>query len=148
MAETPNQSELILLKALWRQGPSSAREVQDGVGASTGWSPSTTRTMLERMREKGLVDRQSVHGMAVYRAAHEKVGLLSRIIKDVASRVLEIDGPLPVSAFAKSKLLSTDELSELEALLVSDGDEAGEDGPDEGREGQVDESAGNHEGKA
>lgn len=136
MTNTPNKSELTVLKALWQQGPSSAREVHDQVGPANSWSPSTTRTLLERMREKGLVSRKSVHGMAVYTPAHEKVGLLGRIIKDIASRVFEIDGPVPASAFANSKLLSTEELAQLEALLQTESQPASQN-DDEDKDGAI-----------
>lgn len=117
MSETPSNSELALLKALWRCGAMSAREAHDAAGAALGWSVSTTRTVLERMREKGLIARKAVHGVSVYEADADKLGVVSRLVSDFATRVLEIDGPLPVSAFAGSKLLSEEEAERLAAML-------------------------------
>ena len=52
---TANRSELAILKQLWVKSPRSAREVQDAISSETGWSYSTTRTLLTRMEEKGLI---------------------------------------------------------------------------------------------
>ncbi len=122
MTDTPSNSELALLKALWRTGPMSAREAHEAAGEALGWSVSTTRTTLERMREKGLIERASVHGVSVYTAREEKLGVVGRMVKDFAARVLEIDGPLPASAFTGSKLLTPEEAERLAKLLAEDED--------------------------
>ena len=121
----PSQAELAVLKHLWAHGPQSAREVQDGVQAATGWSYSTTRTLLARMTEKGLILRKDVHGLSVFEAQVEKVSLMGRMIRDFAANVLEMDGPLPGTAFAGSKLFSDEEAEALTRLLESDDEEAG-----------------------
>nr|WP_275297466.1 BlaI/MecI/CopY family transcriptional regulator [Maricaulis parjimensis] len=114
---------MAVLKHLWARGPQSAREVQDGIAAATGWSYSTTRTLLTRMTEKGLILRKDVHGLSVFEAQVEKVSLMSRMIRDFAANVLDMDGPLPGTAFAGSKLFSEEEAEALSRLL--------ETGPDE-----------------
>jgi len=118
MAE-PNDTELELLKLFWRDGAMSAREVQTRAGPELGWAVSTTRTMLERMRAKGLLERRSVHGLAVYSAAGEKVQIIGSVLRRVR-RLLDLDRAIPASAFSGSSLLSEDELAELDALLKAD----------------------------
>lgn len=113
----PSNAELELLKCLWRHEACSARELHDGVAGALGWSYSSTRKTLERMVEKGLVAESSHHGLNVYRAQVGKVATLAALSRDFAHRVLEIDGPLPVQAFAESRLLSEQEIDELETLL-------------------------------
>lgn len=117
MAAEPNPSELEVLKALWSSQRLSAREVHDRIGEAQGWSYSTTRTVIQRMVDKGLVTKDSVHGLAVFAAADRKVDLISRLVRSFTARVLELDGPLPVTAFSGSAILSPDELEELEQLL-------------------------------
>jgi predicted transcriptional regulator len=113
----PSDTELALLKLFWQSGPMSAREVQDALPADLGWAASTTRTVLERMKAKGLISRRSVHGMAVYAPAQDKVAVLGAALKRMMRGVLEIDAALPAAAFSGSKLLSEAELAELEAVL-------------------------------
>ena len=113
----PSNAELELLKTLWREGPCSARELHNKVATTLDWSYSSTRKTLERMIDKGLVEEGSVHGLNVYQAKVGKVATLAALSADFARRVLEIDGPLPVQAFADSRLLDAGELDELESLL-------------------------------
>ncbi|MEN5368241.1 BlaI/MecI/CopY family transcriptional regulator [Stenotrophomonas sp. TWI273] len=114
---TPSNAELELLKALWRQGACSAREVHNGAAAALDWSYSSTRKTLERMVDKGLVEETVEHGLNMYRAKIGKVATLAALSTDFARRVLEIDGALPAQAFADSRLLSEQELQQLDALL-------------------------------
>jgi len=117
---SPSDTELELLKLFWAKGAMSAREVQDSLPPEIDWAASTTRTVLERMRGKGLLSRRSVHGMAVYAAAQEKVAVIGVALKRMIRNVLEIDGALPASAFSGSRLLSANDLKALEDLLNAD----------------------------
>ena len=107
------------MKLFWTHGAMSTREAQEHAGPELGWAVSTTRTTLERMRAKGLLERRSVHGVAVYSAAERKVDVVGRMLRRFRS-LLDIEGDIPASAFAGSRLLSPEELEELEALLAAD----------------------------
>ena len=120
-AAQPSDAELALLKLFWRHGPMSARETQEHAGPELNWAVSTTRTTLERMRAKGLLDRRSVHGMAVYATAQPKVQVVGGLLRRLRG-LLDIKGDLPASAFAGSELLSPEEVAELEDLLARDGE--------------------------
>lgn len=121
--QAPSQAELIVLKQLWASGEQSAREVHERVATVTDWSYSTTRTLLARMVQKGLVEKRDSHGLALYEAAETKVTLIGKMVKSFSQKVLELDGSLPVSAFSDSKLLDEGELDELSRLLEEDEDD-------------------------
>jgi BlaI family penicillinase repressor len=113
----PSMSELSLLKALWKEQPLSAREIHERVAPELGWSFSSTRKTLERMLEKSMVAQHTRHGVQVYEAQLEKVGTLAAFAHDFGTRVMEMDGPLPVNMFTGSKLVDQQELEQLEQLL-------------------------------
>ncbi len=113
----PNSSELAVLKRLWVSGPQSARQVHDAVGPGQGWKPSTTRTVIARMEEKGWVARADVHGMAVYTAALDRTATLGGLVRHFARQVLDMDVALPAALFAESPHLSDAELDELDAIM-------------------------------
>lgn len=113
---SPSDAELDVLKAFWRDGDLSAREVQDRVGGNLGWTGSTTRTVLERMRAKGLLSRRDVHGMAVYATLQPKVAVIGGLMRRLGA-MLEIDGALPAAAFSGSQLLDADDIAALDAAL-------------------------------
>ncbi|MCO7225117.1 BlaI/MecI/CopY family transcriptional regulator [Pleionea sp. CnH1-48] len=119
MSAKPSPTELCLLKALWKQEPLSAREIHELVVDELDWSYSSTRKTLERMMQKQWIVAEDAHGIRIYRPALKKVSTLASFVRDFARRVLELDGPLPVSTFVDSKLLNEDEVKELEALLQS-----------------------------
>lgn len=115
-APAPTGPELDILKLFWRDGDLSAREVQDRLPPDLDWAVSTTRTVLERMRVKGLLTRTSVHGLAVYAPAHRKVAVIGGVVARLKS-LLEIDGPLPANALSGSQILSKSDIEELRKLL-------------------------------
>lgn len=118
----PTETELDLLKWFWRDGELSAREVQTRIADGLGWTSSTTRTVLERMRAKGLLARREVHGVAVYAPTQPKVTVIGGLMRRL-SAVLELDGPLPAAAFSGSQLLSEADIAALEAELNAGRDE-------------------------
>lgn len=115
----PTDAELDLLKCFWRDGDLSSREVQVRIADGLGWTSSTTRTVLERMRAKGLLARREVHGVAVYSATQPKVAVIGGLMKRL-SAILEIDGPLPAAAFSGSQLLDAEDIAALKAALDAD----------------------------
>ncbi len=120
----PSDAELDVLKAFWRDGDLSAREVQDRIGSALGWTGSTTRTVLERMRTKGLLSRRDVHGMAVYSTLQPKVAVIGGLMRRLGA-MLEIDGALPAAAFSGSQILDADDIAALDAALNAT-DQAGD----------------------
>lgn len=126
MSAIPTRAELGVLKQLWPTGRMSAREVHDALSIETGWSYSTTRTVLTRMEEKGLVARSEVHGVAVYAAALSRVQVLGAMARELTRDVLDIKGALPASMFADSPHLSDEDLEELDAILNAEDEEDGQ----------------------
>jgi len=116
----PTKPELSVLKLLWRKKALSAREITDEVAPEFSWTYSTMRTVIERMCEKGLLKKKNVDGINVYSATVGKVALLSRMIMDFSDRVLELDAAPSAVMFSDSKLLSEEEIRELEKILKSE----------------------------
>jgi predicted transcriptional regulator len=64
-----NETEWELLDALWEAGEATAPEVAAALEASRGWAYSTVKTLLDRMRKKGLVTAEKAGKTWVYQAA-------------------------------------------------------------------------------
>jgi BlaI family penicillinase repressor len=123
MSLSATRTELSVLKQLWPGNRMSAREIHDALRGETGWSYSTTRTIVTRMEEKGLLKRAEVHGMAVYSPALSRVAVLGAMARELTRDVLDIKGALPASMFAESPHLSREELDELDAILNAEDEE-------------------------
>ena len=118
MAAGPyNKTDISILKHLWSVGRQSAREIHDALAAETAWSYSTTRTVLTRMEEKGVLIRADAHGVGVYTPAQSRAAVLGAMARDLARDVFDIKGALPASMFADSPHLTQDDLAELDAIL-------------------------------
>ena len=120
--DQPSEAELRLLKLFWDRGPLSAREAHDALPPELGWAPSTTRTMLERLRQKALLRRRSSHGLAIYEPAQARAAVLGAVLKRTLRDLLEVEGRLPAAAFSGSRILSEAELDEVARLLNEPGE--------------------------
>ena len=118
-----NANELAILKVVWQCGAQSAREVHDAVSTERGWSYSTTRTVMERMCQKGLLTKKAFHGLNLYEAAISKSRGLAGLIRRFADQVLECEPTAVASLFSQSEVLNEREIGELKALLSEPSEE-------------------------
>lgn len=128
MSELPelSKSEHDILNILWEHGPLSVREVHDQLAADSSRAYTTTKTVMDRMLQKKLLLRESVHGVFVYSAAINRPRGLAKMVHNFAKRVAEVDSAAVVSLFAGSKKISKAELAELKDLLQKlDGEHEG-----------------------
>ena len=133
MASIPDLSkaEYDVLRALWRLRQASVREVHDKLEADTGWAYTTTKTVMDRMAAKGLLERDNLHGAFVYRPLVSRAAGLARFVRFFADRVVERDLGIVLGLFRDSEALSKEELAELERL-VQEGNEPEHATADEG----------------
>lgn len=62
-------TEWDILDALWARERATAREVTEHLERKRGWAYSTTKTLLDRMVDKGLVKARQVGNVWEYEAA-------------------------------------------------------------------------------
>ncbi len=113
----PNPSELVILKYLWNSGAKTARQLHEAVGPSQDWQLSTTRTVLGRMEAKGWVSRNGETDPVTFEPLLDRVETLGSLVRHLARKVLDMDGPIPATMFAESPHLSDSELDELDAII-------------------------------
>ena len=118
-----SRAEYDILRTLWKKGRLSVREVHDQLQETYGWAYTTTKTMMDRMAEKGLLNRESFHGIYLYKPMITRPVGLARMVQFFADRVLEMDVGSVVSLFARSKALTPEEIEQLNDLLAKDQDE-------------------------
>ncbi len=69
------------------------------------------------MADKSLLQLDTRHGVRVYSPVESKARTLSGVLREFFDTVLEMEGPLPTSAFHESKMLTEEEWQELDQLL-------------------------------
>ncbi|MGP8330595.1 MAG: BlaI/MecI/CopY family transcriptional regulator [Methanosarcinaceae archaeon] len=112
-----SRAEYNILHALWKGGQSTVREVHDRLKETSGWAYTTTKTMMDRMVGKGLMRRDSFHGIFLYQPLISRPAGLARMVQFFAERVLEMDVGAVVSLFARTNAISPEEIAELNTLL-------------------------------
>ena len=63
------ESEWNVIKTVWDLEPCAAPSVQERLEASTGWTYSTVRTLMDRMVAKGLLTASKLRNLTLYRSA-------------------------------------------------------------------------------
>ncbi len=114
-------SEWTLLRALWRLGGGTVREVHAEVANATGWARTTVKTLLERMEAKGLLKSSDRSGVRRYVAARRREELLPRAIGSFLDRVLDDSLEPLVGYIADARRLSAADVVKLRALLERGG---------------------------
>lgn len=113
-----NKNELQILNILWKnKGGFSIREVHEKIEHENQWAYSTTKTTMDRMVKKGLLERANFHGVYLYNAAISKPAGLAKLVSYFMNDVLEMDSGALMSLFGRSKALSDSEVDELEKIL-------------------------------
>ena len=118
--EELNPSEWKLMKVVWREAPATVREIHQEVEGETGWAPSTTKTLLERMERKGLLRVNRVGPVRQYSAARKQKDLVPRAVKRFLDRVLDDSMTPLVRYLADARGLKPEEVRRLRKLLEDD----------------------------
>lgn len=122
-----SKAEYDILRILWKEGRQSVRELHDRVQKTSGWAYTTTKTMMDRMVQKGLLARESFHGVFLYTPLISRPAGLARMVQFFAERVLELDSQEVVAMFAQSEAITPEEIRELEQLLSEEDGETSHD---------------------
>jgi predicted transcriptional regulator len=120
-----SKAEYDILRVLWKGGRKTVREVHDQLQAAYNWAYTTTKTMMDRMVNKGLLERVRFHGIFLYKPLISRPAGLVKLVKFFADRVLETDTSSVVAMFAATKAITPEEIEELERLLSMDEGEEG-----------------------
>jgi predicted transcriptional regulator len=78
---TIGNAELRLLNYVGEHEPITVREVADSLGAELGYVRTTVLQMMERLRKKGLLEREKVAGLFRYRTAKPRSGVMKSVVE-------------------------------------------------------------------
>ncbi|HUY90732.1 MAG TPA: BlaI/MecI/CopY family transcriptional regulator [Pirellulales bacterium] len=116
-------AEWKVMNAIWRRKRCAAREVCEEARRKYGWAPSTVKTLLRRLVEKGYLRTTQVGNSFLYRPTRPALQSLQKAADTLLHNALEgTVGPL-LAHMVKRSQLSADELAELRALLDERQDE-------------------------
>jgi predicted transcriptional regulator len=142
-SEPLTAAEWKVMKIVWRRKSCAARDVYEEAGERHGWAPSTTKTLLRRLVDKGHLTATAVGTSYLYRPARPAWRSLAGAADTLLDNTLEgMNGKLLAYMVKKSRL-TPDDLAQLRSLLdqhpVGGGDEGRDDDASEEPEGVGDE---------
>ena len=111
------EAEWAIIEAIWDNEPCAAPTVQEVLQKTRGWSYSTVKTMMDRMKAKGLLKTEKIRNLILYRTAITKREAQSGEIMKAVKRAF--DGAMtPMMQFLlENNKLSVKELNELEEMI-------------------------------
>ena len=112
-----SKSEWIVMNACWDLGKSTARQVYEHVAAQKKWDYQTVKTMLDRIAEKGYLNREKLGPLCLFAPAVPRRKAVTRAIENFADTVLG-NAVAPLFAhFANARKLTDEDLAALKKLI-------------------------------
>jgi|SRR5262245_7668927 len=115
----PTDAELAILRVLWRQGPSTVRQVHEVLCRGRQLAYTTTLKLLQIMTEKGLTSREEQGSQHLYRPRHAEDEMQRRLVGELLERAFGGSTSKLVMQALAAKRASPEELREIRRLLAA-----------------------------
>ena len=115
--ESLTAAEWKVMKIVWRRKSCAAREVYEEAGRSHDWAPTTTKTLLRRLVDKGHLTATPVGSSYLYRPARPAWQSLAGAADTLLDNTLEGLGGKLLAYMVKKSRLTPDDMARLRALL-------------------------------
>jgi BlaI family transcriptional regulator, penicillinase repressor len=113
----PTKVELEILHLLWEHGPCALGQIHDAVSAHSDRSYSTTRKMIQVMRDKGLVTCDESARPQVYAAAKTKEQTQLNLLEDLAQRAFGGSAKKLVMSLLSADRVTWEDVREMQHLV-------------------------------
>lgn len=113
-----SEFELDMMAHFWRDGSLSAPELFERFGDARGVTYSTVKTIVDRLEEKGAIERVSSRGRTIFYAPVIKQERIRKpLVKSFLRRLFGNDLRPLFTQLLRDEKLSDDELDYLERLV-------------------------------
>ena len=120
----PTPAELDLLRTLWQQGPSTAKQIHELQQRERPDLPyANVLRLMQIMHGKGLLKRDERERAHVYAAAQAQGPLQTRLLDDLIHKAFSGSGKALVMAALRSDKVSDAERAEIQQFLEDTRDE-------------------------
>jgi BlaI family transcriptional regulator, penicillinase repressor len=110
------EAELEIMHVVWELGAATVRQVHDVLAPRRHVAYTTVMTMLGLRAKKGHLKREESGKAFVYRPAHPKGRVVSKMLDDFVSRVFHGSARPLVLALLKDRKISRRDLDEIARL--------------------------------
>ena len=113
----PSNSELEILRILWRKGPQTVRDVHDELKAERTVGYTTVLKIMQVMAEKRLVTRDESERSHVYTPAVEEKSVKRRLVSELLDKAFDGSAAQLVMQALSDKRASAEDLKKIRKLL-------------------------------
>src|SRR4051794_6691517 len=113
----PTEAELAILRVLWQRGPSTVRQVHEGLNSIKKTGYTTVLKFMQIMHEKGLVTRDEEPYAHVYQARLPQEQAQRTLVADLLDRVFDGSMSRLMLQALSSRKATSEELSEIRKVL-------------------------------
>lgn len=111
------QAELDVLRHIADENPVTVGEAADHFARTKGYARTTVQAMMERLREKGFLDRRKLRGTYHYAPRIPQADLLRRLVREFVERTLGGSLEPLVAYLSQDAHLNDEQLAELKRLV-------------------------------
>lgn len=122
----PTDAELAVLHVLWQRGPSTVRDVHEGLESKEPTGYTTVLKTMQIMADKGLLERDESQRAHVYRPAQSQAQTQRHLLRDLTRRAFDGSPAKLVLRALADDPASKEDLAEIRRLLdqLEKGDES------------------------
>jgi len=117
MTPIPSNSELEILRILWRRGPLTVREVHDELKRERAIGYTTVLKIMQVMAEKKIVTRDESERSHVYSPAVEEKSVKRRLVSELLDKAFDGSAAQLVMHALSDKRASQEDLRKIRKLL-------------------------------
>jgi BlaI family penicillinase repressor len=111
------ETEWAIIKAVWKEEPCTAPQIQQKLQKQTGWAYSTVRTLMDRMAAKGILSANKERNVTVYCSAITRSQAQRRELLYALKHAFNGALTPMVQCLLDAGELSEEELAGIEALI-------------------------------
>ena len=113
----PTTKELEILQIVWRNGPTSVREVHDALGGDAENGYTTILKLMQIMHEKGILTREKSGKLHLYKAVATQANISQQLVDKMIETVFQGSAAQLVMSALGNSTSTKEELSEIRKYL-------------------------------
>lgn len=110
-------AEWNIMESLWETSPKVGSRIVSDMAVRTGWSRSTTLTMLKRMTQKELIACEESGQMKTYAPLVDREEAVKKETESFLNRVYHGSVSMMLNGFVGKQKLSREDIRELREIL-------------------------------
>lgn len=119
-----SDAEYLIMQVLWVQGASPSQDIIEQVNRSMSWAPTTVRTLLKRLADKGFVQVQRQGKRYIYLPLISQHDSVVSAVDSLLTHICSTKMGKTIAEIIKRSPLTHQDIAQLEKLIAQKKKEA------------------------